>query len=118
MSILNLFHNCTSSIAYQPGQVIFSEGDPGDLMFVVLEGEVEVRVHEKVVDTTGPGGILGEMALVDHAPRSATAIAKTACKVAPVGETQFNFMIQETPHFAIAVMRVMCDRLRKRFPAT
>jgi CRP-like cAMP-binding protein len=116
--ILNLFRGSKNAVTYDPGQVIFSEGDAGDSMFVVLEGEVEIRVRDKVIDTTKPGEILGEMALVDKSPRSATAVAKTACKIVPVNEKQFNFMVQETPHFAITVMRIMCERLRKRFPAS
>ncbi len=118
MFIVNLFRNSKNAVAFEPGQVIFREGEPGDSMFIVLEGEVEIRVRDKVIDTSGPGGIIGEMALVDNSPRSATAAAKTACKVVPVNEKQFNFMVQETPHFAITVMRVMCGRLRQRFPAS
>jgi CRP/FNR family transcriptional regulator, cyclic AMP receptor protein len=118
MFILNLFRNSDRAVSYEPGQVLFREGERGDCMFVVLEGEIEIRVNDKVIDTTLPGGILGEMALVDDLPRSATAVAKTACKVVPVNERQFNFMVQETPFFAITVMRIMCDRLRKRFPAS
>ncbi len=118
MFILNLFRGSKNAVSYEPGQVIFREGEPGDSMYVVLEGEIEIRVHDKTIDTSGPGQILGEMALVDKSPRSATAVAKTACKVVPVNERQFSFMVQETPHFAITVMRLMCDRLRKRFPAS
>jgi CRP-like cAMP-binding protein len=116
MLILNLFRDSDRAVAYQPGQTIFREGDQGDSMYVVLEGEVEIRVKDRVIDTTGAGGIVGEMALVDSRPRSASAVAKTACKLVPVNERQFNFMVQETPLFAITVMRLMCDRLRKRFP--
>jgi CRP-like cAMP-binding protein len=116
MLILNLFRNSDRAVDYEPGQTIFREGDQGDSMYVVLEGEVEIRVKDRVIDTTGPGGIVGEMALVDNRPRSASVLAKTACKLVPVNERQFNFMVQETPLFAITVMRMMCDRLRKRFP--
>ena len=116
MFIVNLFRGSKNAVTYEPGQVIFTEGEPGDSMFVVLEGEVEIRVHDKVIDTSHPGELLGEMALVDQSPRSATAVAKTACKVVPVNEKQFSFMVQETPHFAITVMRAMCERLRKHFP--
>ena len=118
MLILNLFRGSKNAVTYEPGTIIFREGEPGDSMFVILEGEVEIRVRDKVVDTTGPGGLVGEMALVDKSPRSATAVAKNACKVVPVNERQFNFMVQETPHFAITVMRIMCERLRQRFPAS
>jgi CRP-like cAMP-binding protein len=104
-------------MSVEPGYVVFREGDAGDSMYVVLEGELEISVKDKVIDTTGVGGIVGEMALVDHAPRSATCIAKTACKIVPVNERQFNFLVQETPNFAITVMRMMCERLRRRFPS-
>jgi CRP-like cAMP-binding protein len=102
-------------MSVEPGYVVFREGDKADAMYIVLEGEVEIRVHDKVIDTTGAGGIVGEMALVDNSPRSATCVAKTACKIVPVNERQFNFMVQETPNFAITVMRMMCERLRNRF---
>jgi CRP-like cAMP-binding protein len=113
--IINLFRNSDRAVTLEPGHVVFKEGDPGDCMYVVLEGELEIRVHDKAIDTTGPGGMIGEMALIDSAPRSATCVAKTACKVVPVNERQFNFMVQETPNFALTVMRLMCQRLRRRF---
>jgi CRP/FNR family cyclic AMP-dependent transcriptional regulator len=118
MFILNLFRNSDRAVTYEPGQTIFNQGDQGDSMYVLIEGEIEIRVNDKAIDTAGPGEILGEMALVDNLPRSATAVAKTTCKVVPVNERQFNFMVQETPFFAITVMRIMCDRLRKRFPVS
>ena len=116
MLILNLFRNSDRAVDYEPGQTIFREGDQGDSMYVVLEGEVEIRVKDRAIDTTGAGGLVGEMALVDNRPRSATAVDKTTCKLVPVNERQFNFMVQETPLFAITVMRIMCERLRNRFP--
>jgi CRP-like cAMP-binding protein len=117
MFIVNLFRNSERAVSLEPGHVVFREGDAGDSMYIVLEGELEIRVRDKVIDTTGPGGIVGEMALIDNSPRSATCVAKTACKIVPVNERQFNFMVQETPNFAITVMRMMCDRLRRRFPS-
>jgi CRP-like cAMP-binding protein len=82
-------------------------------MYAVSEGEVDILVHGKVVETVGPGGILGEMALIDTKPRSATAIAQTDCKLVPISEKRFTFLIQQTPHFALQVMRVMAERLRR-----
>ena len=98
---------------FSTGQHIFTAGQPGDTMYVVKEGEVEVVVNGKVVDTLGPGGILGEMALIDKQPRSATAVAKTDCKLVSVNEQRFQRLVQQTPHFAIQVMRVMAQRLRQ-----
>ena len=95
------------------GQIIFKEGDAGSLMYVVHDGEVELRVRDQLVDTLGPGGVLGEMALIEHAPRSATATAKTDCVLVPISERRFTFMVQQTPHFALQIMKVMAERLRR-----
>ena len=56
--------------------------------------------------------IFGEMALIDAAPRSATAIAASDVKLVPVGEKQFLFLVSRTPHFALNIMRVLARRLR------
>jgi len=98
--------------AFTAGQVIFTAGSPGDVMYVVKEGEVEVLVRGRVIETIGPGGILGEMALIDRNPRSASALAKTDCQLVPIDEARFTYLIQQTPYFALEVMRVMARRLR------
>jgi CRP-like cAMP-binding protein len=85
-------------------------------MYVVRTGEVEIERDGKVVDSVSPGGIFGEMALIDGAPRAATARAKTACEVAPITEKTFLFLVHETPYFALAVMRTLADRLRRSRP--
>jgi CRP-like cAMP-binding protein len=114
MATVNLFRAEQSELAsFAAGQAIFTEGEAGELMYVVHEGEVELLVKGKLVDTLGTGGVLGEMALIDHAPRVATALAKTDCKLMPVTEKRFMFMVQQTPHFAVQIMRVMAERLRR-----
>ncbi len=109
---ISLFRNATDYESFPAGQIIFQEGQPGEVMYAVSEGEVDILVHDKVIDTVGPGGIVGEMALIDTKPRSATAIAKTDCKLVPISEKRFTFLVQQTPNFALQVMRVMADRLR------
>jgi CRP-like cAMP-binding protein len=98
---------------FAPGETIFAEGDPGDMMYVIRSGEVEIERHGKIVEQLFGGGIFGEMALIDSSPRAATARAKTACEVAPITEKVFLFLVHETPFFAIAVMRALADRLRR-----
>ncbi|HEU0291037.1 MAG TPA: cyclic nucleotide-binding domain-containing protein [Burkholderiales bacterium] len=102
----------SESRSFSPGQNIFREGDTGDTMYVVLEGSIDLLVHDRIVEKLGPGGVLGEMALVEPAPRSATAIARTECKVVPVNQQRFSLLVQHTPDFALQIMRVMADRLR------
>ena len=98
---------------YAPGDVIFAEGDPGDKMYVIRSGEVEILLDGRVLEVLTSGGIFGEMALIDGAARAATARAKTACEVAPISEKTFLFLVHETPFFAIAVMRTLAQRLRR-----
>jgi len=114
---LNLLANAGFPLAtYAPGEVVFAEGDTGAHMYVVRSGEIEIEREGRVVETLSPGGIFGEMALIDGSPRSATARAKTSCEVAPITEKSFLFLVHETPYFAIAVMRTLADRLRRSMP--
>jgi len=99
--------------SFTPGQYIFKAGDRGDAMYVVLEGEVEILVGSTIVEIAGTGSIVGEMALIDDEPRSATVVAKTHCRLVPVDQGQFQYMVSEGPFFALQVMKVMADRLRK-----
>ncbi|HEV2321879.1 MAG TPA: cyclic nucleotide-binding domain-containing protein [Gammaproteobacteria bacterium] len=112
MITTNLFLNETDPKHFKAGEKIFSEGDVGDYMYGVIQGEVEIRKHGKVVDTVGPGGIFGEMALIDHTTRSATAVAKSDCNAAQINEKRFYFLVQQTPNFALHLLRVLTERLR------
>ena len=105
--------NDSDLLRFEAGKVVFREGDPGDAVYVVLDGKVELRVGGRLVETVGPGGILGEMALIEHAPRVATATAKIASDLLPISEARFTTMIQQTPSFALQIMKVMAGRLRK-----
>ena len=96
-----------------PGQVIFDAGDRGHEMFIVRTGVVELRVNGQVVETVEQGGIFGEMALVDPAPRSATAVAGADCSLVLVEERSFNDLLRRVPGLGLEVMRVMARRLRR-----
>jgi len=97
----------------EAGETIFRTYDMATEMYVVIEGEVDISIGDKVIETVGPGEPFGEMALIDQAPRTATAVARTACKLAVISEKRFLFMVAQTPHFALQIMKVMADRLRK-----
>ena len=107
-----LFRNAEAE-NYSAGQAIFREGDPGTFMYVISEGEVDILVSSQLVETAGPGSIVGEMSLIDHGARSATALAKTDCKLVPIDQRRFQFLVQETPFFALQVMQMMAERLRR-----
>lgn len=97
---------------YSAGEAIFKEGDPGDAMYVVMSGHVRISHGNRSLELVEGGGIFGEMALADPAPRSAAATAETDCEVVPVDANRFQFMVHHTPFFALQVMRIMTGRLR------
>jgi CRP/FNR family transcriptional regulator, cyclic AMP receptor protein len=109
---LNIFTNAKDVKTAVPGQVIFLKDAPGDVMYVILEGTVEVQLDHGRVVRIGKGSIVGEMALIDRKPRCATVIAHTDCKLVPIDRNKFNFLVLETPYFAHQVMSMMADRLR------
>jgi len=97
---------------HKAGTDIFKEGDAGDRMYVIAEGEVELIVNGKVIATIAKGGIFGEMALIDNKPRSATARAKTDCELGCIDEVRFLKLVRQKPSFALEVMKVLVERLR------
>ena len=110
---VNMFQYEQNYEAFSAGQTIFQEGEPGEIMYVVQEGEVNILHRDHLLETVGPGGILGEMALIDATARSATAVAKTDCKLVPINQARFKIHVHHSPYFALQVMRVMADRLRQ-----
>lgn len=98
--------------SFKAGEIIFRHGDPAEELYIVKSGKVEIRLGNRLLDTLPELSIFGEMALIDHNPRSATVVAATDATVVPVDEKQFLFLVSRTPHFALNVMRVLAQRLR------
>ena len=113
MSIIDLLPSETPLYTVQPDHVVFAQGDPGEQMYVVVDGEVDVLLDGKLIETVRVGGVFGEMALIDAGPRSATAISRTRCLLSPVDERRFVELICREPEFALQVMRVLARRLRR-----
>ncbi len=98
--------------SFKTGETVCTEGEPAKEMFVVRSGKVAIRVHGSVVEEVGPGGMFGEMALIDHSPRSATIVAAEDTQLVPINERLFVVLVQDTPFFALDVMRVLVERIR------
>ena len=94
------------------GEVIFKEGDEADQLFAIKSGEIAIQLGNRTLAELSANSIFGEMALIDDAPRSATAVAKTDVELVPISEKQFLFLVSQTPFFALKVMRVLARRLR------
>ncbi len=83
-----------------------------DRMYLLLEGEVALTVGKRTIDIIKPGEIFGEIATICHSPRSATAVAKTACRIIALDPNQFEKAITKTPAFALMLMSILINRLR------
>ena len=95
-----------------PNKVIMNEGEGGVFMYVVLEGRVAISIKSKVVERIGPGGIFGEMALVDQSPRAASAVAETESSLLSINRSDFLSSVKTNPVFAVSLLRALADRLR------
>ena len=93
-------------------KVIMKEGEPGVFMYVVLSGRVAITIKSKIVEWVGPGGVFGEMALVDQSPRAATAIAETDCDLLSINRGDFLTMVKTNPVFVVSLLKAAADRLR------
>lgn len=91
---------------------VFQAGQPGDCMYAVKSGTLQVRIGKAVVETLGPGDVFGEMALLnDNEVRSATVVAMTDSVLAVIDAKRFEFMVKHVPSFAIELMRILAARL-------
>jgi CRP-like cAMP-binding protein len=113
MPSIEIFKNEPDVRSYTAGSAIFTEGEAGDFMFAVLEGEVEVRKGNRVLMTVAPGGIFGEMAIIENQPRSADAVALTDCRVAAINQKRFLTVVSQAPFFAIQMLQILSERLRR-----
>jgi CRP-like cAMP-binding protein len=93
-------------------EVLFREGEHGERMYVVLEGRVDILVGDSLVETASEGGIVGEMALIDDAPRAASVIASTECRLVGIDRKRFHLLVQSNPAFSTHVMTILANRLR------
>ena len=113
MDIRSLFKGTREAKKFKAGKTIFKEGTAGDMMYVVLDGELDVSAGGKLIEVAKPGDVVGEMALIDTKARSATVVAKTDCRLVPINEKRFLVLVHETPIFALLVIKTLAERLRR-----
>jgi len=112
MGSLQLFRDAPEVIAVAAGEYIFRTGEAAKVMYLIIEGEVDLLLGETVVETAGQGSFIGEMALIDDEPRSASARARSDTRVFPIDEARFSLLVKETPFFALQLMKILARRLR------
>ena len=112
--LVAMFGDERRTLHLECGQVLFKNGDTGGSMFVVRSGTLTFRSGSVVYEDVGPGGMVGEMGIVEsNMPRSAMVYALTPAELVEVDQERFLALVDETPSFALAVMRVLSRRLRR-----
>jgi CRP-like cAMP-binding protein len=95
------------------GKVLAQEGEPGHEFVVILEGEVEIRKGDEVIATRGAGSYVGEIALLERRPRTATVVATTPLVADVIGQREFNTLLDDEPQIAEAIKAKSAERLRE-----
>ncbi len=99
-------------VYYPKNGVIMREGDAGIFMYVVMDGSIRITVKEKIVELIRPGGVFGEMALVDQSKRAATASAAADSNLLSINRNDFLKLIKTNPAFGNSLLRALATRLR------
>jgi len=116
-----LFQSSGKEEEFAAGQKVFEEAEKGggifslksaSRMYYIAQGEVQLSIGGKLLDTIKAGEIFGEMAVISERPRSATAAAKTPCLLYGMSASELQTALGQTPEFALMLMSVMFDRIR------
>jgi CRP-like cAMP-binding protein len=99
-------------VRYERNKTVVTEGQAGVLMYVVMEGRLAVSIKGKVVEKIGPGGVFGEMALVDRTTRLATVVCETDCGLLAIGRNTFLDLVKASPDFAVSLLNAVGERAR------
>ncbi|HEX7403382.1 MAG TPA: cyclic nucleotide-binding domain-containing protein, partial [Usitatibacter sp.] len=102
----------TAIARYQAGASVMKEGQAGIYMYIVKTGRVFITIKDKVLEGVSPGGIFGEMALVDQSPRVASATADVYSELLVVDRPSLLEAVKAQPAFAMAMLRAVVERLR------
>jgi CRP/FNR family cyclic AMP-dependent transcriptional regulator len=105
-------------IDLKPGTVIIREGNTGGEFFIVIEGTIEVKRKGRRLARLGPGDYLGEIALIDHGPRTATAMVETEARLLVLASREFHSMLASDPRIENKILRTLAARVRDMSPTT
>jgi len=123
LSAVDLFSACSKKelekvaragddITMTAGTLIVDQGQMGREAFVILSGEVLVRRNGRKVATLGPGDVVGELSLLDHGPRTATAVCETECTLLVIDQRRFLGVLDDVPAISHKLMARLASRIR------
>lgn len=111
---ISVFQKESELQSVKAGEVIFSPGEPGEVMYGVIEGEVHLSIHDHTVEVIGAGDIFGAGAIVgEDNIRITKAVAATDTKLAHLNKLRFLFLLEENPMFALNVIKSIYGHLRE-----
>src|SRR5262249_34468999 len=108
-----LFRHAPHTKVYPPDTTIFREGDEGHALYAIKRGQVAILVEGQAVDTLGAEEVFGEMALLEHKMRTATVVTLEETELVEIDEPQFYILVRQNPHFALQLMQLLSERLRR-----
>jgi CRP-like cAMP-binding protein len=112
----NLFATDPAARRFAAGDRLFTEGDPGDEMFVIVEGEITISMGGRTIGSAATGDVVGELALLGSTTRRVGALAATDVVVAPVDRDRFAYLVRYAPSFALIVLRALAEILHHMGP--
>lgn len=110
---LSMVASIVDEIQVPAGKTLIKEGDYGRELFIILDGEAKISLGRRTIRTVGRGEVIGELALLDQGPRSATVTAQTPLRIYVVEARAFESLLGKAPKVAIKIMKGLAGRLRE-----
>ncbi|RLE24499.1 MAG: hypothetical protein DRJ50_04565 [Actinobacteria bacterium] len=102
----------SDEITMTAGTLVVDQGQTGREAFVVLDGNVTVKRNNRKIATLGPGSVVGELSLLDHGPRTATAVCETDCTLLVIDQRRFLGVIDDVPSISHKLLAALASRIR------
>jgi CRP/FNR family transcriptional regulator, cyclic AMP receptor protein len=115
---LHLIEQLADEVDVADGYHLMREGAFAQEFFVIVEGRVRIERGDKVINTLGPGDFLGEIAMIDHGRRTATAVTDGPAKLLVINRQGFNSLLAASPQISLDVMKALATRVRNLEPET
>ena len=98
------------------GRVLIRQGTIGQEFFVIVEGRVKVERDGELLKVRGPGEFVGEIALIDEGPRSATVTSEIPCRLLVLAHREFHTLLSDHPDIQLLVLKALAERVRQLEP--
>ncbi len=114
MELADLITAATGLVRLPEHEILFSEGEAADVTYLLVTGQAELLVSGQAIEVAGPGAFVGELALIEpDQPRPMSVRALTDCHLARIDQARFEEIVARHPQFAVDLMKVMAERLRR-----